>query len=117
VNNIIFFGLVIAVMGIIVIDGLSIFSTYQLVDETTEDAAKQAKYEYDTKKSDIAAENSAADICEENGLIFEEFDIRYDFGHTYKVTCTKEADTYVFKHIPWLKDFTIQERSVITSEI
>lgn len=115
-GNIIFFGIIFLIMGIIVIDGLSIFSTYQLVDETTEEAGRKAKFEYETNKSDVAAENAAADHCEAKGLVFQEFVIRYDFGHTYKVVCSKEADTYVFKYIPWVKDLTHQEKLVITSE-
>lgn len=117
VGNIIFFGIIIAIMAIIVIDGISIFSTYQLVDDTTEEAAKKAKFEYEFSKSDYKAENAAADICEEKGLVFEEFTIIYDFGHTFRITCSKESDTYVFKYIPWLKDLSHQQKSVITSEV
>lgn len=116
-GNILFFGIIFAIMGIIVFDGLAIFSTYQLVDETTEEAGRKAKFEYETNKSDINAENAAADHCESKGLIFQEFVIRYDYGHTYKIVCAKEADTYVFKYIPWVKDLTLQKKEVITSEI
>lgn len=116
-SNLIFFGALFAIIGIIVIDGTSVFHTYQSVDDITIDAARQAKYEYDTNKDDIKAENAAADACEEKGLEFEVFEIRYDFGHTYKIVCSKDAKTYVFKYIPYVKDVTHQEKIVLTSEI
>jgi hypothetical protein len=116
-GNLIFFGIIIAIIGIAVIDGTSVFSAYQIADETTTDAARQAKYEYETAKDDVKAENAAADTCEASGLKFEVFEIRYDYGHTYKIVCSKEAETYVFKYIPFLKDLTHQEKLVITSEI
>lgn len=116
-GNLIFFGIIVLIIGITVIDGLSVFSTYQLVDETTREAGRKAKYEYETDKNDVAAENAAADHCEAKGLVFQEFVIRYDYGHTYKIVCSKEAHTYVFKHIPWIKDLAHQEKLVITSEI
>lgn len=116
-GNILFFGVIVIIMGIIVIDGLSVFAAYQFTDEATEEAARKAKFEYETKKNDIDAENAAADHCEDKGLVFEEFTIRYDYGHTYLIACSKEADTYVFKYIPYVKDLTRQEKSVITAEV
>lgn len=117
VGNIIFFGIVFAIIGIALIDGTSVFHAYQTADDITTDAGRKAKFAYESEKDDIKAENAAADTCEASGLEFRVFEIRYDYGHTYRIVCSKEAKTYVFKYVPFLKDLTHQEKEVITSEI
>jgi len=116
-GNIIFFGILFLIIGVAVIDGLSVFSAYRRVGEVTDRAASQAKFVFDTEKSDIKAENAAADICEAEGMVFQHFEIRLAYGHTYMITCSTEADTYVFKYIPRLKELTHQESTAYTSEV
>jgi hypothetical protein len=116
-GNVIFFGIIALIIGIVVIDGISVFSTYRRVSEVTERAGDQAKYVFDTEKSDIKAENAAADVCEAEGMVFQNFEVRIEYGHTYMITCSDEAHTYFFKYIPKLKDLTRQESTVYTSEV
>ncbi len=116
-GNLIFLVIVIAVIALLVVDSLSVVSAYQLVDETTTEAAQKARFEYESYKDDVRAENAAADTCEAKDLVFEEFEIRYDFGRTYKIPCSREAQTLVFKYIPYLRDLTYQQKTVFTSDL
>ena len=115
-GNIIFLGILTLVIGILVIDGIAVFSTYRRVEEVTDKAARQAKFVFDTEKSDVKAENAAADTCETEGMVFEEFEIRKEYGHTYKISCSMGTETYVFKYIPKLKELTRQQSTAYTSE-
>lgn len=116
-GNVIILAILLAVVAVVIFDSVAAFSAYSTVSETTNQAAAKAKEEYDNHKGDIRAENAAADYCEKDGLVFEEFTILYDNGHTYRIACSKEVDTYVFKYIPWLKELTYQKKEVITSEL
>lgn len=100
--------LVFAVMGIIIIDGTSVYYTWQSANDVTEQAARLAAFTYNETRSDSQAENKAADLCEENGMVFTEFRVNR-YGHTFDIGCSKDADTLVFKYLPVFKDLIHQD--------
>lgn len=102
--------IVIAVLAIAVIDGSSVFYTYSAVNKGTEEAAVIAGDEYKTYRSNTRASQAAIDHCEEKGLIFIDVVREPELSsNAYSVTCSKDAKTYVFKRLPYLKNLVHQE--------
>ena len=105
-----------AVIAVIVIDGASVYYTWQSANDVTEQAARLAALEYKDTRNDVKAENAAADYCEENSMVFLEFSIN-PYGHTYTIACSRDADTLVFKHLPVFKDLIHQEAKISTENL
>lgn len=109
-SNVVFFGIVFAIIAIAFIDGASVFYAYQAAGDVTEVAAKRATQEWKLYSNLTLAEKAASDYCEENDLeVVEVKQARELSSNAFSVTCAKDADTYAFKHLPRLKDLTHQE--------
>jgi len=108
--NAVFFGIIIIILAIGLIDGASIFYANQSAGDITKTAAERASENWKLYGSLTIAERSAIDYCEENGLEFVEVkQVRELSSNAFSVTCSKDASTYVFKHLPRLRDITHQE--------
>lgn len=108
-NTVVFLAIVIIFIGIIVIDGTSVFYANQAASDGSQQAANLAALEYRQSHNDARAETAAGDYCEEKELDFLEFNVNLTAGHTFDVVCGKPAKTYTFKYLPGLKDLTYQE--------
>ncbi|MBK5226524.1 MAG: hypothetical protein JJD96_08180 [Thermoleophilia bacterium] len=108
-NTVVFLAIVIIFIGIIVIDGTSVFYANQAASDGSQQAANLAALEYRQSHNDARAETAAGDYCEEKELDFLEFNVNLTAGHTFDVVCGKSAKTYTFKYLPGLKDLTYQE--------
>lgn len=107
--------MVIAIMATAIIDGSSVFYTYRVANEGSEEAATIATEEYKLYRNEVRAEQAAVDRCEQKGLEFVEIHKEPLLGAgSYSVTCEKDAGTYVFKRLPYLKDL-IHQRVTSTS--
>lgn len=106
---------VISIMAIAVIDGSSVFYTYRAANEGSDEAARVASEEYKLYRDGVRAEQAAVDRCERKGLVFVEVYKEPLLGSgAYSVTCEKDANTYVFKRLPYLKNL-IHQRVTSTS--
>lgn len=111
----IFLALVIVIMAIAVIDGASVFYAYQSAGEVTKEASRIASDEYKANRNEFRAQEAAIDYCEDKGLEFIEIKRLPELSsNAFEVTCEKDADTYVFKSLPWFRDLTHQR--VTTTE-
>lgn len=108
-NTVVFLAIVIIFIGIIVIDGTSVFYANQAASDGSQQAANLAALEYRQSHNDARAETAAGDYCEEKELDFLEFNVNLTAGHIFDVVCGKPAKTYTFKYLPGLKDLTYQE--------
>ncbi len=108
-GNLIFLAIIAAIVGIAVIDGTSVFYASQAVGDAAQQAANLAADEFKLNQSDIRAENAAADYCEAKGLEFRKFRVNLEEGHSFDVTCGRDAKTYVFGHLPFLEVLIHQE--------
>lgn len=114
-SNVVFFGILIIILAIVFIDGAAVFYAYEATGDATEIAAKRASEEWKLYGNLALAQKAASDYCEENGLAVVEVKRVIDLGgNAFSVTCVKDADTYVFKHLPRLKDMTHQEVTSIS---
>jgi len=111
----VFLAIVVAIIGICIIDGSSVFYANQAAAEGAQEGANLAQVEYRMSHSDARAETAAADYCESKDLEFIEFKVLREQGHTFSVTCGKQATTYTFKYIPFLKELIPQESKKTTN--
>ncbi|MHB0915888.1 MAG: hypothetical protein ACYC5A_00990 [Thermoleophilia bacterium] len=108
-GSLIFLGVVILIMAIVVIDGVSVYYSFRDASNTTREAAELAAETYKETRDDNQAARAAEAYCREKGLDYIDFGINRDFGNLFEVTCGTEADTYAFKHIPYLKELVYQQ--------
>lgn len=110
VSSAILLAIIIAVLAIAVIDGSSVFYTYSAVNNGTEEAAKLALDDYKNNRNYTRAEQVAIDHCQEKGLTFVDVTQVPELGsNSFAITCSKDAKTYVFKRLPYLKNLIHQE--------
>ena len=97
-REIVWFGLIIGIIAVIVLDGLALFTANQSVKDDALRAARAAAQEYaqtlDTKGAELAAQQAL--IRENERLTGFEVTTRADGATVFAVTATAHADTYVF---------------------
>jgi Flp pilus assembly protein TadG len=108
-GTVIFLVIVVGIMAAVVVDGTSIYYTYSSASDVTKDAAEAAADNYSNTRSEGRAALVAENFCLQEGIDFINFEIDRESGNLFKVTCGDEAETYVFKHLPYLKDMVYQE--------
>lgn len=108
-GSLIFLGVVIIIMAIVVIDGVSVYYSFRDASNTTREAAELAAETYKETRDDGRAAQAAENYCIQKGLDYIDFNVNRDFGNLYEVTCGTEADTYAFKHLPYLKELVYQQ--------
>ena len=111
----VFLGIIVAIIAVAVVDGTSCLYAKNAADDITQEAADAAFNDYQIYSNDARAENVAADRCEEKGLTFVSFRVNRFEGHTFDVTCSKDAKTYAFKYIPVLKELIHQQETRTSS--
>ena len=116
-GTVVFLVIFFAIIGIAIIDGSSVFYANQAASEVSHEAANLASTEYQLSRSDVRAESAAVDYCEAKGLEFINFQVNLPPGHSYTVTCAKDAKTYVFKYLPYFKEIIHQEDTNTSSSL
>ncbi|MHB8859410.1 MAG: hypothetical protein ACYC6Z_08020 [Thermoleophilia bacterium] len=117
VSTFVFLAIVVAIIAVAVIDGTSCLYAKNAADDVTQEAADMAFDDYQMYKSDVHAGNVAAAHCEEKDLQFVNFQVNRFQGHTFDVTCAKDAKTYAFKHIPIFKELVHQQETKTSSGV
>ncbi|MHB1361492.1 MAG: hypothetical protein ACYCW5_02690 [Thermoleophilia bacterium] len=117
VNTVVFLAIVVAIIAVAVIDGTSCLYAKNAADGVTQEAANLAFDDYQIYSNENHAGTVAADHCQEKGLQFVSFQVNRFEGHTFDVTCAKDAKTYAFKHIPIFKELVHQQETKTSSGI
>lgn len=113
-SNVVFFGILIAIIAVAVLDGASVLQANRAVNDSTMIAATKASEEWGLYGNLTRAQNVALDYCEEYGLeAVEVRQVRELSPDAFSVTCAKDAQTYVFKYLPVLKDIIHQEETSV----
>lgn len=100
---------ILAVFIVLALDTISVYTTWQNVGVVTTDATRLAAQDYNETRLETRIPDTAADYCEANGILYVSAVKNPAYGHNYEITCAKNADTIVFKHIPILKELIYQE--------
>jgi len=93
------------VLTLVVLDGVAMFVAYQSSREVAEAAAQQAVIEYTASRGNVEAAQAAAHNYAESKHT-PLLSIDYHRGQVSWFSAVTESypDTYVFKHVPLLKD-------------
>ena len=110
IRGLVWIVVILAVISVVILDGMAIFNAYQTAGDGSGDAAKAAITEYAQSTNLTAAKLAAEEQAAKNGLKIVKFTVGENNEGTYKVTITGEtsAETYALHYlgmIPPLKDW------------
>lgn len=117
VGSAIVIAVIVAVAAVLFMDGSSSFKAYESAGVVSEEAARKAVVSFKQTRSEVSAENAAAAYCEEEGLDFLDFQVVREVGRSFEVTCGRGADTYSLKYIPFLKDLTYHQQTIMSESV
>lgn len=106
--------LAMAVLAIVVLDGIGMYVAYQSAEDVAQAAAEQAVFEYKATQGNVAAAKAAAEsLASSKGA--ELVDIEYHKGQVDWFSAEVEVlpDTYVFGHLPFVGDHLMQSSSAV----
>jgi hypothetical protein len=111
---IVFVVVLLAVVGVLVADGINMYGAQRTAANFSSTAAEQAVKTYvATKGNEDAVHKLIQDMAVDRGV--ELIDVSYHKGTTrwYEVTVTAQGATYLLKHLPYLKDHLAQKSTAI----
>ena len=120
IREVVWIVVILAVIAVVILDGMAIFNTYQSTGNTSSDAAQAALTEYAQSQNVSAAKVAAGEQLSKNGLTMVGFKVSQSpEGNTrMTVTATGHADTYAFHFlgaIPPLKDWVARTTDPVRS--
>ena len=95
---------IVAVVALMITDGMAVYYCYRNTNSLTQDAAGAAELDWQQHKNDNTARDVAASYCQSHGLVFDDFQVLTQPEHGYQVTCSSDATTRVFYRLPWFKN-------------
>jgi hypothetical protein len=110
IREVVWIVVILAVIALVILDGMAIFNAYQSAGNTSSDAAQAALTEYAQSQDTSAAKLAAQEQLSKNGLTLVGFKMTQSAAGTTKIVVTSKdhADTYAFHFlgaIPPLKDW------------
>jgi hypothetical protein len=109
IREVVWVAIILAVIAVVVLDGMAIFSAYQSAGDGATTAAEEARTEYAQSLDFDAAKLAAAQYLAKSGLEMTAYKVvRTGTGVKFTVTAKATADTYAFRllaGIPQLKDW------------
>jgi Flp pilus assembly protein TadG len=110
IREVVWIVVILAVIAVVILDGMAIFNAHQSAGNTSSDAAEAALTEYAQSQNPSAAKLAAEEQLSKNGLKMTGFKIAQTTDGNTKITVTAKdhADTYAFHFltaIPQFKDW------------
>lgn len=110
IREIVWIAVILAIIAVVILDGMAIFNAYQSAGNGSADAAKAGLTEYAQTTNVPAAELAARDHAARSGLEIVKFSVgkNAEGGYTVTVTGRMTAETYAFRYlglIPPLEDW------------
>jgi hypothetical protein len=120
IREVVWIVVILAVIAVVILDGMAIFNAYQSTGNSSSDAAKAALTEYAQSQNPSAAKLAAGEHLTKKGLEMVGFKVSQTPAGTTKVTVTAKdhADTYAFHFlgaIPPLKDWVERTTNPVRS--
>ena len=114
IREVLWLFLTIAIIAVVVLDGLALFTANQSVRDDATTAAEEARNEYSQSLDLAAAEKAARDYLTKSDMRLLAFSAGAGLSgdQVFTVTAKAHADTYVFKYLKyvglkkWVKDTT-----------
>lgn len=110
IREILWVAVIIAIIAIVMLDGMALFNAHQSAHDSAATAAKEALTEYAQTTNLPAAKLAAVEYLAKSGAKLEEFKAAQtsEGNVVFSVTASASADTYAFRYlkaIPPLKDW------------
>lgn len=101
IRGLVWLVVILAVISVVILDGMAIFNAYQTAGDASGDAAQAAVTEYAQSTNVAAAKLAAEERAAKSGLEIVKFSIDRDAQGAIVVTVTGEtsADTYAFHYL------------------
>jgi type II secretory pathway pseudopilin PulG len=97
--------IVLAIVAVLIVDGLGMYAAHRIVVEVAEGAAEQAAQVY------VATDGSerAAQIASEADVQLVSADYHAATTRWYQVTMRAQPDVFFLDHLPYVRDLLAQE--------
>lgn len=107
----------VVILGVLVVDGASMFMAYQGARDTARTAAYQASIEYvSTGGNAAAAKQRAAGFVRSKGGEILEIELKGPASEKFfSIRVEMRAETYVLKFVPVINRYLTQEATAISS--
>ena len=106
--------IIVAVVVILIVDGLGMYAAHRIAVEVAEGAAEQAAQVYvATGGSERAAEETAEGIANEVDVQLVSASYHAATSRWYQVTVTVQPDTHVLGRLPYVRDLLLQESTAV----
>jgi hypothetical protein len=101
IRGLVWIVVVLAVLSVVILDGMAVFNANQTADNASGDAAEAALTEYAQSTNLTAAKLAAEEQAAKSGLEIVKFSVVKDAEGNYKVKVTGKAsaDTYAFHYL------------------
>lgn len=112
IREVVWIVVILAVIAVVVLDGMALFNAYQSAETSSGDAAEAAVTEYAQSLDVQAAKVAANEHLAKNGLELVKFSAVRTSTSTVKFTVTAKAtaDTYAFRFIGVVPQFKAWEQ-------
>ncbi len=110
IRGLVWMVLILAVISVVILDGMAVFNAYQTAGDGSGDAAQAGLTEYAQTTNVAAAKAAAEERAAKGGLEIVKFSVARSSGGgtVVTVTSTTTAETYAFRYlgmVPQLKDW------------
>ncbi|GAB4244595.1 MAG: hypothetical protein Kow00129_04210 [Thermoleophilia bacterium] len=106
--------LAMALLAVIVLDGIAMFVAYQSSEEVALAAAQQAAIEYTATRGNLsAAEAVAYEVAASKETSLVSLELHSSQTRWFRAVASAEPETYVFKYIPVLNEHLAQTSSAV----
>jgi Flp pilus assembly protein TadG len=107
IREVVWLAVILAVLAVVILDGMAIFNAYQSAGNTSSDAAEAALTEYAQSQNPTSAKLAAEGQLSKNGLTLISFTITQSVegGPKIVVTAKDHADTYAFHYLSAISPF------------
>lgn len=103
-----------AIVVILIVDGLGMFAAHRMVVEVAESAAERAAQVYVASRgSEGAAQETALDIANEADVQVVSAAYHAATTRWYQVTVRVEPNTHFLKHLPYVSGLLSQESTAV----
>jgi len=103
IREVVWIVVILAVIAVVILDGMAIFRAYQSADDASS-AADEARTEYAQSLNVVAAEQAAEDYLTKSDIEMIDFKAAQTESGTVRFTVTAgaTADTYAFRYLAWI---------------
>jgi Flp pilus assembly protein TadG len=107
IREVVWMVVILAIIAVVILDGMAIFNAYQSAGNTAADAARAALTDFAESQDAASAKLAAQQRVAKNGLEMKKFTIDQNPEGNVRITVTAKdhADTYAFRYLAIIPPF------------